>query len=766
MPLFLFLFGRPSKLNNNRIAVIESGAFEGLQNLKRLDLSENLIRAVNSNIFSGLPTLGKLFLSGNQIATIPDGTFNDLRLLKRIEFNSPVLQCDCYLKKVLKWSQMRNVKITGTVCAFPKKMRGRAVGNLRRRELVCNRKFQLKVFHIRPSKSQLVFQGDKLPFECYASKAPGLMQIAWYRSGHLVTTNASRGVSVNTTHNTDRTILNHRLVVEKLDSSHAGKWSCVVTTQAGNHTKTVTVDVRMPEVVLECPAVQNRTAKGLFRWEQSVAGLVATQPCHKAKQQGAMASHTCGREGYWTALNISACDFTKDITRKLSGFSTADIANIDVPTLTYGVRKALVTASQKREVMDSFDVFYVTKIMATLLPYSFDNAEVATLLVNMVSNVSSLSPNVLNSAQIETRSPARMVTMLEEMGQEMQPQPQPEGLYSQPVDTKTPEPLHAGLWSGVSQNVLMVVIDQEKALSTGVSCSLEEDRIVLTQQGKAEAERQDDGEDLKKTNFDGSRFVCGYDGSYTDGTLFVRIPAISRKPLQEEDHSSAVDVDSSGKEDVIVLDIDNTNSTVISGLNNDSSEVNNSSSGSSLSAYLQDDPLPLTDASSSSSSSKLSSSVDNEDLPLLAPESLSFPTTKDQLAALNISSKYFSKFPSTLNLSSPNLDKTALSSFLPKSGFPFSSRPVVLGKLPERQRRKNLHMLVYSTGHLFPVLHTELGDPAFRQGNWTVITPVIGVFLGDQSLSPQNLSEPIAFTFKISDPRRPLKAAFFDFAFI
>ena len=55
----------------------------------------------------------------------------------------------------------------------------------------------------------------------------------------------------------------------------------------------------------------------------------------------------------------------------------ADIETVDVPTMTYGVRKALVTAAQKREVMDSFDVFYVTKIMATLLPFSDDNAEVS-----------------------------------------------------------------------------------------------------------------------------------------------------------------------------------------------------------------------------------------------------------------------------------------------------------------------------------------------------------------------------------------------------
>ncbi|RUS79656.1 hypothetical protein EGW08_012579, partial [Elysia chlorotica] len=300
-------------------------------------------------MFSGLPHLEKLFLSGNLISTIPDGTFNDLRSLTRISFNSPVLQCDCYLKKVLKWSEMRDVRIVGTECALPEKLKGRSVADLRRRELVCNRDFQLKVFDIQPSESQLVFQGDKLPINCYASRAPGRMNIAWFRSGHMVTTNASLGVSVYTSRNSDQTVVNHKLVVEKLDRTHAGEWSCVVTTSSRNHTKTVTVDVRVPELMLECPAVQNRTAKGVFRWEQSVSGLVASQPCHSSSQQGARATHTCGRDGFWTSLNISACDFTKDITRKLSRFSEVTLTQLFL-ILGFGGYMDIVQSCNRRKI--------------------------------------------------------------------------------------------------------------------------------------------------------------------------------------------------------------------------------------------------------------------------------------------------------------------------------------------------------------------------------------------------------------------------------
>ncbi|GFR76552.1 adhesion G protein-coupled receptor A3, partial [Elysia marginata] len=491
----------------------------------------------------------------------------------------------------------------------------------------------------------------------------------------------------------------------------------------------------------------------------------------------------------------------------------ADIETVDIPTLTYGVRKALVTAAQKREVMDSFDVFYVTKIMATLLPFSDDNPEVATLLVNMVSNVSSLSPEVLSSAQMETRSPARMVMMLEAMGQHMQPQPQPEGLYPLPVAPMALPPQQVGLWSGASQNVLMVIMDREETLNKGVSCVLEE------QQSGSSVPREDKEDELKQdTTFVGAKFSCRRDvsnsvrqtygswqqipvsaethvsyrdfvgpsrtlswargislGSSRDGSLYVRIPAFLGKSSKEE-ASGSVTKDDSDKETATFVDIvEDTNDTLASDALNNSSDAQNAS----VSLDSQDAPLPFIDAPSDGSSISKPLSLSLSSLPVSPQDKQarqqrsplstssgfvpSFSLTEEQLAALNISSKYFSKFPSTLNISSSPVDLPS-SSFTPKHLFPFSASSVILGRGPDPPRRKNVYLLIYSTGRLFPVLQSDLGDPALRQGNWTVISPVVGVSLGDQDTAFQNLSEPIVLTFKVLDPRRPLKVAFFDFS--
>ncbi|KAH9513291.1 Adhesion G protein-coupled receptor A2, partial [Bulinus truncatus] len=228
-----------SNLSSNLITYIEPGAFDGLQSLKKLDLSNNAIGAISSNMFTGLPKLEKLFLSSNRISVIPDGTFNDLRSMKRIEFSSQYLRCDCHLKWILKWAKQQHVRIPGsTVCGVPLEMKGRPLSKLKRGDLHCDHNFQLHIFEIRPSQSQLVFIGDKLPLECHVSvNLQDKINISWYRGGQIVTTNKSLGIYVHTSHSHDQTITNHSLIVDSLDPSHAGDWSCIVSSDKGNLTK-------------------------------------------------------------------------------------------------------------------------------------------------------------------------------------------------------------------------------------------------------------------------------------------------------------------------------------------------------------------------------------------------------------------------------------------------------------------------------------------------------------------------------------------------
>lgn len=113
----------------------------------------------------------------------------------------------------------------------------------------------------------------------------------------------------------------------------------------------------------------------------------------------------------------------------------------------------------------------------------------------------------------------------------------------------------------------------------------------------------------------------------------------------------------------------------------------------------------------------------------------SLPLTANQLQALNLSSKQFSRLSKSVNISSRNLLR--LPSSIDISGnhlFSYIGSPAVTPIKPDSgassSHETNVYIILYRNGKLFPVVQTDLGDEAFRQGNWAVVTPVIAVSLG------------------------------------
>ena len=71
-------------LDNNKIFIIEVGAFNRLRSLTRLELHSNNLTIVKSNMFLGLPQCEELDLYGNTISVIENGSFNALGNLKKL----------------------------------------------------------------------------------------------------------------------------------------------------------------------------------------------------------------------------------------------------------------------------------------------------------------------------------------------------------------------------------------------------------------------------------------------------------------------------------------------------------------------------------------------------------------------------------------------------------------------------------------------------------------------------------------------------------
>ena len=68
-------------MQNNHLAALPQGAFDGLTSLKYLHLDDNHLATFPEGLFNGLTSLQSLHLRGNQLAALPEGAFEGISSL-------------------------------------------------------------------------------------------------------------------------------------------------------------------------------------------------------------------------------------------------------------------------------------------------------------------------------------------------------------------------------------------------------------------------------------------------------------------------------------------------------------------------------------------------------------------------------------------------------------------------------------------------------------------------------------------------------------
>lgn len=175
------------------------------------------------------------------------------------------------------------------------------------------------MFEIFPSKSQVVFEGDKLPFECRASVIDRQTKMVWIRNEEVVETDRPRGVIVHTSTSRDQSIMIHHLVLEELSKNDSGIWQCRVTSPQGNVTSNISIVV-IPATARYCSSFTTTTDKGVYKWPKTVAGVKSELPCKIGNNK--FASHFCSETGIWEKLNVKNCEYTDVKLRGLDSTGT------------------------------------------------------------------------------------------------------------------------------------------------------------------------------------------------------------------------------------------------------------------------------------------------------------------------------------------------------------------------------------------------------------------------------------------------------------
>ncbi|XP_028920833.1 adhesion G protein-coupled receptor A2 isoform X2 [Ornithorhynchus anatinus] len=409
-------------LKNNLISTVQPGAFLGLGELKRLDLSNNRIGCLSSAIFQGLSSLLRLNMSGNIFSSLQAGVFDELTSLKVVDFGTEYLTCDCRLRWALPWARNHSVQLSErTLCAYPSPLHGQALRGLRDAQLRCVGAPELHTHHLIPSLRQVVFQGDRLPFQCTASYLGRGTRIRWYHNRMPVEGDERAGIILEESLVHDCTFITSELILSNIHVWASGEWECSVSTAQGNASKSVEI------VVLEtsasyCPAERVANNRGDFRWPRTLAGITAYQSCLQypftsvplsGGAPGTRASRRCGRAGRWEPGDYSHCLYTNDITRVLYTFVLMPINASNALTLAHQLR---VYTAEAAGFSDMMDIVYVAQMIRKFLGYVDQIKELVEVMVDMASNLMLADEHLLWLAQREDKACSGIVGALERIG--------------------------------------------------------------------------------------------------------------------------------------------------------------------------------------------------------------------------------------------------------------------------------------------------------------------------------------------------------------
>uniref|UniRef100_A0A8D1L9I1 Adhesion G protein-coupled receptor A2 n=1 Tax=Sus scrofa TaxID=9823 RepID=A0A8D1L9I1_PIG len=354
-------------LRNNVISTVQPGAFLGLGELKRLDLSNNRIGCLSSETFQGIPKLLRLNISGNIFSRLQPGVFDELPALKVVDFGTEFLTCDCRLHWLLPWARNRSLQLSErTLCAYPSALRAQALGGLQEAQLRCEGALELHTHHLIPSLRQVVFQGDRLPFQCSASYLGNDTRIRWYHNRAPVEGDEQAGI----------------LLADSL--------------------------------IHDCTFIT--------RWPRTLAGITAYQSCLQypftsvplsGGAPGTRASRRCDRAGRWEPGDYSHCLYTNDITRVLYTFVLMPINASNALTLAHQLR---VYTAEAASFSDMMDVVYVAQMIQKFLGYVDQIKELVEVMVDMASNLMLVDEHLLWLAQREDKACSGIVGALERIG--------------------------------------------------------------------------------------------------------------------------------------------------------------------------------------------------------------------------------------------------------------------------------------------------------------------------------------------------------------
>ncbi|PKK17926.1 leucine rich repeat containing 4 [Columba livia] len=223
------------EMSGNNFPEIKPGSFHGLKSLKKLWIMNSQINLIERNAFDDLTALVELNLAHNNLSSLPHDLFAPLRYLVELHLHHNPWDCDCDILW-LSWWLREYIPTNSTCCGrchAPLHMRGRFLVEVDQTSFQCSAPF------IMDAPMDLnISEGRVAELKC---RTPSMSSVRWLLPNGTVLSHASSHPRISVLN--DGTLnFSHVLLTD------TGVYTCMVTNVAGNSNASAYLNVSTAEL--------------------------------------------------------------------------------------------------------------------------------------------------------------------------------------------------------------------------------------------------------------------------------------------------------------------------------------------------------------------------------------------------------------------------------------------------------------------------------------------------------------------------------------
>ncbi|XP_045050286.1 leucine-rich repeat-containing protein 4C [Desmodus rotundus] len=218
-------------LSGNHLSAIRPGSFQGLLHLQKLWMIQSQIQVIERNAFDNLQSLVEINLAHNNLTLLPHDLFTPLHHLERIHLHHNPWNCNCDILWLSWW--IKDMAPSNTACCArcntPPNLKGRYIGELDQNYFTC-----YAPVIVEPPADLNVTEGMAAELKCRASTS--LTSVSWITPNGTVMTHGAYKVRIAVL--SDGTLNFTNVTVQD-----TGMYTCMVSNSVGNTTASATLNV-------------------------------------------------------------------------------------------------------------------------------------------------------------------------------------------------------------------------------------------------------------------------------------------------------------------------------------------------------------------------------------------------------------------------------------------------------------------------------------------------------------------------------------------